>query len=500
MSNGKSAKVRAQLKHPIVDGDGHWLEMQPVFMDYLAECAGAAMVDRFHEVMRKAAGYSGYVMAPETRARNRLRRQAWWGWPTRSRDRAAAMVPAVFRDSMDEWGIDVALLYPTLGFLLTAILKEPDLRQAVVRSYNVMVSDMFRPYGDRLIASGVVSLDSPSEAIEQLEHAHSLGLKLIVSNGASQRPIEGDADFQPDPSKRRFYFDGYGLDSPYDYDPVWKRFVELKTAVTVHTGTMGWPDRSSPSNFVFNHMGHFAQSHHLTARSLFMGGVTQRFPQLNVGFLEGGVGWACNLYGDIFGHWKKRNKEAMARNLKPTNVNTAELRELMMRSTRDNPRFAGKIDAILKDNLDIVEPNISQEALAARDIDSDDFSKVKIRNETDIRRLYANNFYFGCEADDPMTMMAFNRKAGLRLKAVMGSDISHFDVIDASEVVEEAWEMVEHELLTEEDFREFTFTNVVELHAGMNPDFFKGTRVEEAARAELERARKRDFAAFKSAV
>ena len=53
---------------------------------------------------------------------------------------------------------------------------------------------------------------------------------------------------------------------------------------------MGWPDRSLSSNFVGNHLGHFAQSHHTFARSLFLGGVTERFPTLNFGFLEGGVG------------------------------------------------------------------------------------------------------------------------------------------------------------------------------------------------------------------
>ena len=48
-------------------------------------------------------------------------------------------------------------------------------------------------------------------------------------------------------------------------------------------------------------------------------------------------------------------------------------------------------------------------------------------------------------------------------------------------------------LINEDNFREFTFTNVVELHAGMNPDFFKGTLVEAAAKQELKRARARDF-------
>ena len=70
-------------------------------------------------------------------------------------------------------------------------------------------------------------------------------------------------------------------------------------------------------------------------------------------------------------------------------------------------------------------------------------------------------------------------------QAMFGSDISHWDVPDMNESVHEAWEQVERGTLTEGDFREFTFTNVVRLHAGTNPDFFTGTSVEAAAAAEI---------------
>jgi hypothetical protein len=36
-------------------------------------------------------------------------------------------------------------------------------------------------------------------------------------------------------------------------------------------------------------------------------------------------------------------------------------------------------------------------------------------------------------------------------------------------------------LMTEEDFRAFVFTNPIKLHCGMNPDFFKGTVLEDSA-------------------
>jgi hypothetical protein len=63
---------------------------------------------------------------------------------------------------------------------------------------------------------------------------------------------------------------------------------------------------------------------------------------------------------------------------------------------------------------------------------------------------------------------------------MLGSDLGHFDLPDLTAVVEEAWELVEQELLTPDDFREFTFANAASLHLAMNPEFFRGTRVEEA--------------------
>ena len=47
-----------------------------------------------------------------------------------------------------------------------------------------------------------------------------------------------------------------------------------------------------------------------------------------------------------------------------------------------------------------------------------------------------------------------------------------------NEVLAEAYDMVEDSTMSESDFRDYTFGNPVRFHAGMNPMFFKGTRVE----------------------
>ena len=65
----------------------------------------------------------------------------------------------------------------------------------------------------------------------------------------------------------------------------------------------GWNGRESINSFTYNHIGHFANASHAFAKALILGGVTWRFPELRFAFLEGGVGWACNLVTDLIGHF-----------------------------------------------------------------------------------------------------------------------------------------------------------------------------------------------------
>jgi hypothetical protein len=49
--------------------------------------------------------------------------------------------------------------------------------------------------------------------------------------------------------------------------------------------------------------------------------------------------------------------------------------------------------------------------------------------------------------------------------------------------------LVRRGLISEDDFRDFMFTNAVEMHGRMNPNFFKGTAVEAEAEKVLARFR-----------
>jgi hypothetical protein len=146
----------------------------------------------------------------------------------------------------------------------------------------------------------------------------------------------------------------------------------------------------------------------------------------------------------------------------------------------------GKLEAKAGSVETILERDQSGATGGIRELD--DYAACKIKRAEDIRDLFVNNFYFGCEADDPINAYAFNRKAnpyGAKLNVLFGSDIGHFDVPDMKDVVPEAYELVEDELITADDFRDFMFVNPVRFWGEANPNFFKGTRVEKEAAALL---------------
>ena len=89
---------------------------------------------------------------------------------------------------------------------------------------------------------------------------------------------------------------------------------------------MGWHRGNSQTNYVFNHIGNFAVAGETICRTLFMDGVPKRFPSLQFAFLEGGVGWGCNLYSDILSHYEKRNRESV-QNYNPAHLDRKLIRE-----------------------------------------------------------------------------------------------------------------------------------------------------------------------------
>jgi predicted TIM-barrel fold metal-dependent hydrolase len=466
--------LHARLNHPIVDADGHWLEYGPVMREEFRRIGGDAAVEALATATSRVP--SALKMSVAERSRKRVGQEAFWSSPSENvLDRATAMLPKLMYERLDDLGIDFSVVYPTAGLSFHR-MQDTRLRRAICRSYNVFTAEQFRGLSDRIIPAAIIPMYTPEEAIEELEFAvKQLGYKVVMVGGLMRRRVPALEAESPEASKHVEWYDVIGLDSPYDYDPVWAKCLELKVAPSFHNGARSILLRNSPSNFCYNHIGHFASAGHAVAKAMFLGGVTRRFPKLNFAFLEGGAGWACMLYADLVGHWEKRNRQAIE-STNPNNLNLGKLQELAR-------KYGSTAVAEAVSRGEGLEGD-SNSTMTGGVEDLDDYFRCKIEKKSDLRDLFVPRFYFGCEADDPTNAWAFNQKAnpmGARLNALFSSDVGHFDVPDMAEVVPEAYELVEHGLIDDNDFRDFMFTNAVRFWGEVNPDFFKGTVVEKAA-------------------
>jgi len=474
------AEIRAGLKHPVIDGDGHWVEYDPVFAERMRKVGGDQAADGFLAAMRVTK--DALEMIPAERRRRRIALPGFWTRQTaNTHDRATAMMPRLLYDRLDEFGTDFAIIYPTAGLRLPRI-RDDATRRAVIRAYNIVSAGYFEKLSDRMIPAAIIPMHTPDEAIAELEFATTqLGAKVGMFGSALPRPVASVGADDPDTRRLAVWYEVFGIDGQYDYDPVWATCRDLKIAPSFHSPGTNQALRNSPSNFTYNHIGHFASAGHATAKGLFLGGVTRRFPELRFAFLEGGVGWGAQLFGDLIEHWERRNTRALE-NMRPEKLDRARLMSLVEQYGYDD------IAAALRARDGWPDPDLR--ATGGLD-DLDDFAKCQITRKEDWCELYATPYYFGCEADDRMNAIAFGKTNpfGARLNAFYSSDIGHFDVIDMRDPLAEAHELVEDGHLTQDDFHDFAFANTVRLWGTQNPGFFDGTRVASEARALLSKSR-----------
>jgi hypothetical protein len=344
------------------------------------------------------------------------------------------------------------------------------------------MAEQYRPYGDRLTVAALVPMNTPDEAIAALEHAKGLGSKVALIARHVHRPIPGTAmpvndpwvDVRTPEWETRGWVDTFGIDSPYDYDRVWDRAIALGLPLAAHTAGIGASDRASVSNFVFNQIGHFAAAGGALAKSLFLGGVTARFPKLRLALLEGGAAVGVQIYVSLVGNWLKRGGSAIAQ-LDPENIDKNLLMKLLVESDDRLARYTP--DQLVRAKNDMTRPR-------------DDFEPAALTSVEDIRDRFCPNFFWGCEADDPLVGLAFDPRVtplGALVPAFFASDLGHWDVPEFDAPLEEAYELVERGILDLQQLRQFLFDNPVRFYGSLNPNFFSGTAIETEVAALLPR-------------
>ena len=278
----------------IIDADGHIVEPRSLWEDY----AEPQFRDRMIQVRRNRDGGDELWINDENRSRpslpvaasmtpgglsdlDRARKLTWddilpGGYDPHARIKV-----------MDEEGIDVAVLYPSL-WLLYGDLTDPQLAAAACRAYNNWLADFCKPFPKRLFGVAPMPIQDVDEAVREMRRVvRDLGFKAVF--------------VRPNP------FNGRRLNDPA-YDPFWREAQELDVPVAVHGSfgtrmpTMGGDRYHDP--FFFHMVCHpFEQQ--AACMDIVCGGVLARFPKLTVGFLESGIGWLGYWLDRMDSHYEK---------------------------------------------------------------------------------------------------------------------------------------------------------------------------------------------------
>ena len=381
--SGDSASIRAQLGYPIIDTDGHIVEFMPVFEDYVAEYAGSKGVAHYR---RGRAWFelddAGLVRPATCRNRRGATRSKQ---PTTCR----ACCLALLAERLGEIGIDYIVMHPSPKRIGVPHLHDDELRQPLCRALNAYMADLLRPHADCMTPAAVIPMHTPTEAIEELEFAvGTLGMKASMLPGSVTR------DGQNGP-----WTDNLVIESEYDYDPVWAKFQELGVVPAFHSGTIGTASRISSTNSLYNFIGHFAEAQASACKSIVLGGVTRRFPELKFAFETSGVVWAALLFSDLNDLWGARNLDRVMAN-DPARFDLARARELFGKYAP--PRLLAKAEQL---------PSVLDRMSWLTDADlatqADEYALAGVTDPADLDELFVRNLYFACEGTDRFNFLAF---------------------------------------------------------------------------------------------
>ena len=266
--------------------------------------------DRAPHVVREADGDWWYCdnhrvigMAPGTQTGMRfetpdlLKRTT-----TIDRVRPGGYIAAEHVKDMDGDGVDVNIIFPTVGLLLYSV-PDSDLVTVMFRTYNDWLAEWCRAYPDRLKGVAALNVDDVPSAVKELERCAKMGL---VGGLITVYPPEGR-----------------GYDKP-EYEPLWSAAEEMRIPLGLHVATnrpgmgqeFGVGEKRDRVSYAFvSNTDHWVR---MSLGHMVFSGVFERHPRLQVGSVEHELAWIPHFlerfdytYTQRFRDSRYRFKESM---------------------------------------------------------------------------------------------------------------------------------------------------------------------------------------------
>ena len=188
--------------------------------------------------------------------------------------RPGGYIPDEAIKDMDLDGVDVAILYPTVGFGVYHQIPDTDLLTAVLRAYNDFAAEFCSAHPKRLKANAMLNVDDVQDAVVEMERCAKLGFVGVAIPSYNER---------------------LRYDSP-DFEPLWAAAQDLQMPISLHInsnrptpdGEYGSATRVVPL-FLVN--GDYWPR--MSLADMVLSGVFERYPKIHAGSVEYEMAWAA---------------------------------------------------------------------------------------------------------------------------------------------------------------------------------------------------------------
>ena len=187
--------------------------------------------------------------------------------------RPGGYIPEEYIKDMDIDGVDVAIIYPTVSFILYQHVRDSELLDAIFNVYNDWLGEFCSVDLKRLGGISAINLDDVQVGMREMERCKKLGF------------IGAMITVYP-PAGRRY--------SSPEYEPLWAAAQDLEMPIGLHAASNRWgsgedfqgPGSGRPAQLVNMDYGV-----RMSLADMIYSGVFERYPNLQVGTVEHELSW-----------------------------------------------------------------------------------------------------------------------------------------------------------------------------------------------------------------
>lgn len=294
----------------------------------------------------------------------------------------AGLRPKERLELMDEEGIDISVLYPTLALASIPAVSDPKAACFLGAALNDWIVERFCSADPaRLIPVATIPLHNPPFAASELERCvKQLGMRAawVAPSTTMGRTIDDPAN-----------------------DVVWKKACDLGIPVTTHHGSGGGGLKALGRERNQTWLGAHAMGHSFEAMAAIVGlytsGVFQRFPGLRWGFMEAGCGWLPFWLHQVHEHAERMlelvpdlPRDQDIRDIfRDRCIVTAEADDLFVNNALDAGGERSVVWASDFPHFDCSLPGLAEEALERTDLSADRMRRLMATNAIEFFKLQA---------------------------------------------------------------------------------------------------------------